>query len=203
MSLTALATSFADQYVNVPKRAKEAAEESGGAVPQGPPPAGSGAAGAAAAAGGSASGDSAVSDNLKALVDYIPSEIITLYIAAIAAIQGWTFVTASGSKPDELKDHYSLALLICCLIAAPLWVFIGVYLASKGPLNWRAFAWPMIAAPVAFFTYALAIPNSWIQLTIPNGGLYATILLLIVTPVLHTLTMLYTKLFPPPTPSSV
>lgn len=214
MSLTSLASSFADTYVNAPAaRARSV----------GPPPAISvaklGAAGAAAAAtggpggpgsgliaagggGAGGAGGSTVGDNLKALTDYIPSEILTLYIAAIAAIGKWGFVGPNGqpiaaADLPAMQDAWYHWLFIGCMLAAPLWVLVGVFLSSKSTPSWKAFAWPVLAAPIAFYVYALAIPNSWITGHFLNGGLLATLALLIITPLLHTGTLIYTKLFPP------
>jgi hypothetical protein len=148
----------------------------------------------------------ATSDNLRTLTDYIPSEVLTLYIAGIAAVGSWSFLVSGSfvnaalktAAIQALREQYFEWLFWGCLAATPVWIFFGVFLASKSTPNWRAFLWPMLAAPIAFYIYALAIPNSWLAARNPNGGLFATLLLLIITPLLHGITLIYAKLFPPP-----
>jgi len=227
MSLTSLASSFADAYVNAPEErrlgraappihrrlgaaaaaaavaAGPAAAAGGAGLPPGPagaapPPPGGGAGG-----GGGGGSGSPLSDNLKSLTDYIPSEVLTLYIAALAAIAKWPFTDPKTGKAltepslTQVQTEWSSWVFTFCMVAAPIWIVLGVFLASKSTPKLTAFVWPTIAAAIAFFVYALAIPNSWLATFMPNGGLLGTIGLLVITPVLHAGTMVYTKLFPP------
>lgn len=187
MSLTSLASSFANTYVNAPLVARDDAN--------------AGTPGSSIVAVPSTA--STLGDNLKALTDYIPSEVLTLYIGAIAAIESWPFASAggmllAGAALDAARAAWLYWTFVGCLVAAPAWVATGVILSSKVRPTWQPFVWPMIAAAVAFWAYALAIPKSWLAETMANGGLSATLILLSATPVLHTITLLYTKLFPPP-----
>ena len=196
MSLTALASSFADAYVNGPALRTAGRNDDAALVGR------RGAAGVAAALVGVAlplpanapDPNATIASSLKALTDYIPSEVLTVYIAAIAAITHWTFAPSSSSN---VSNVYLLSTYWICLAACPLWTAIGIFLSSSVRPRARAFIWPMVAAPVAFYTYALAIPDSWLAARLPNGGLVATLLLLLITPILHVGTLLYVKLFPP------
>lgn len=184
MSLTSLSTSFANAYVNRQLRRPGAQDE---LIPQG-------AAETAVATTGAAPGyqNATFADNLKSLTEYIPGEILTIYIAALAAITNWNFSDAG------VKQAYLAYFFWGCLLVAPLWVLIGVFLSSEARPNWRAFAWPMLAGPIAFGTYALALPSSWLATKWPNGALIATLLVLTIAPILHVITLLYAKILPPP-----
>jgi hypothetical protein len=178
MSLTALGLSFADAYLREPE-----APPAGG--PRGPAPV------AVATVSGPQPGN-IIASNLQTLTDYIPSEILTLYIAAVASIQAYNFGSDTATKMQVLAG-----IFWTCLILSPIWVITTTFLAAKAPLRTRAFVWPAIAALIAFAAYALAIPKSWLAAEFAYGDLFAGILLLIITPVLHTITLVYAKLLPP------
>ena len=198
MSLTSLGTSFANRYANAPTgdiELHQVAPQNGGAravqnVAQPLP-----------STSGTAASSSTLSDDLKALSDFIPSEIVTFYIAAIAAVKGYAFIAngqaATGAALTQLQAPFLMWIFIASIVAAPIWEFFAVFLASRAMPPARAYIWPMIAAPVAFVTYAIAIPGSWLAEQIHYGALFATIALLVITPVLLGLTKVYLKLFPP------
>jgi len=105
-------------------------------------------AGAAATGGGQA-----VDTTLNVLFGYIPTEILTLYIAVLAAIQ-------QTNKATPWAAFWSF------LIATPLVVWL-VYAAKiralQKPLPFQFRAWPlweMVAATVAYLAWALALPNT-------------------------------------------
>lgn len=198
MSLTSLSTSFANRYVNAPNEnvelhAVSVDAEGGRAFAPGAKPLPGGASAATA---------TGVSDNLKALTDYIPTEIVTIYIAAIAVIQAYAFKDASGSILTgsplvNAQATYLQATFLGCIIACPLWIFFGIIVASKTTPSWRAFAWPVLAAPLAFVAYAMAIPKSWLGGQLHNGDLFGALLLFAMPPLLHGITQVYSRLVPP------
>jgi hypothetical protein len=97
-----------------------------------------------------------VTTALNALVGYIPTEVITLYVAALSA---------------ETALHSTFPVIDA---AAILWFFVAltplllllIYLskvaatgdALPGPARWPW--WKMCAASIAFFVWALAVPGN-------------------------------------------
>ena len=102
------------------------------------------------------SDDNRVTNALTALVGYIPTEVITLYVAALSA---------------EAALHSTFAVIDAATI---LWFFVGltplllllIYLSKvaatgdklPGPREWPW--WKMVAATTAFFVWALAVPGN-------------------------------------------
>jgi len=171
VSLATLGSSFADAYVNSPRAKALATPLQPGATPS--PTSGS---------------SNALGDTLKSLASYIPSEVLTLYLSASAAI------ASSASAAD---NHYQLTAFLVCLALTPIWAFFAVFLAAKGPVTVPAVSWPMISGTIAFAAYAFAVPT-----TVPSGPahdwrLFATIAVLAVTPMLHLGGLIYARLFPP------
>lgn len=108
---------------------------------------------------------------LKAIATYIPTEIITLYVAALAALSG-SNPDAPAAPPDVAQTGGSVA---ASADLVTFWVFVAltplivwlVYAAKvrnagKGlpanPASWPW--WEMISATVAFAVWAYAMPNS-------------------------------------------
>ena len=89
------------------------------------------------------------------LFGYIPTEVLTLYVAVLAAI-------------DQTNKEPSATWITfwCFLIATPIvvWLVYGAKLkAAQKPLPIRYGAWPiweMFAATVAYCAWAFALPNS-------------------------------------------
>jgi hypothetical protein len=85
---------------------------------------------------------------LKAVASYIPSEVLTVYVAALATLQGSTsvFWWFFGATP------------------VVVWLVYAGKLASAGkPLPVWPGAWPwweMFAATIAFVAWGLALPDS-------------------------------------------
>jgi hypothetical protein len=175
MSLTSLAVSFANAY--------------------GPPRSDSGGLQKLGVSGGSDDkGALAARADITSLTDYVPTEILTLYIAGVAAIQNYKF-----PETDHVTGRLLLAAIFwLCIVVCIIWVIAGVFLTSKKWPPARSYIWPACAAVIAFAVYAVAIPDSWIALRITYGTLFASIGVLIVTPLLYLLTKLYAKVFPPP-----
>jgi hypothetical protein len=96
--------------------------------------------------------------NMNVLFGYIPTEVITLYVAVIAALAG---PAASPAAPGSMW-----ATFVVFLAATPVatWLVYGAKLKNlKLPLPLRFNAWPlweMGAATAAFSAWAFALPNS-------------------------------------------
>jgi hypothetical protein len=94
-------------------------------------------------------------DTLKSITAAIPSEVLTVYIAIVAALAS----TTVGSAGSWIAFYG-------CLIAAPVvvWVlYAGQTRAKDGYLPKSPNEWPrweMFAATVAFAAWAFALPQS-------------------------------------------
>jgi len=106
------------------------------------------------AAGTGDTGNS-VNTALNVLFGYIPTEVLTLYVAILAAIQ----------KPGQVTKADWITFWIF-LAATPLivWLVFGAKIVSAGkPLPWHPKGWPlwgMFAATIAYCAWAFALPNS-------------------------------------------
>jgi hypothetical protein len=102
-----------------------------------------------------ASQKNAVETALNVLFGYIPTEVITLYVAVISAIQ-------SGTVPTQGEWNAFIAFVI----ATPLvvWLVYGAKLKSANkplPLSYGAWPiWEMSAATIAFVAWSFALPRS-------------------------------------------
>lgn len=105
---------------------------------------------------GTADSQSAATTALNVIVTYIPTEVLTLYVAVLAAIQ------------DPNRKSYSAlwAAFYFFLIATPLivWlVYAAKVRAADKPLPLAPRAWPvweMFAATVAYTAWAFALPET-------------------------------------------
>jgi hypothetical protein len=92
---------------------------------------------------------------LNVLFGYIPVEVLTLYVAAKAAIE-----QPEGVTPGEWRAFWIF------LAATPVvvWlVYAAKVQAAKKPLPFAFGAWPvweMFAATLAYFAWALALPKT-------------------------------------------
>jgi len=106
----------------------------------------------AAAAGQSAS---QIDTALHVLFGYIPTEVLTLYVAVLAAIH----------QPEEVTGADWNAFWLF-LIATPIvvWLVYGAKVkAARKALPLAPGTWPiweMLAATVAYFAWAMALPNT-------------------------------------------
>jgi hypothetical protein len=98
-----------------------------------------------------------VTNALDMLVKYIPTEAVTLYIAAVSAAPA---LNATFPFMDAKAIYWTFAVITPLLL---LLVYIGKRrmenmqaLPPLGELPW----WTMIAATIAFLVWALAIPNN-------------------------------------------
>jgi hypothetical protein len=98
---------------------------------------------------------SAVDTAFNVLFGYIPTEILTLYIAVLAAIQHSNKVTSA-----QWTSFW------CFLVATPIvvWLVYGAKVkALQKPLPLKFGSWPiweMFAATTAYSAWALALPNT-------------------------------------------
>lgn len=108
------------------------------------------------ATAGTPNSQNAVTTALKVIVTYIPTEVLTLYVAVLAAIQ----------LPNRTSYRPLWAAFFCFLAATPVIVWLlyaaNVLTAGKGlPLSPRTWPlWEMSAATIAYTAWAFALPES-------------------------------------------
>jgi hypothetical protein len=121
----------------------------------------------AAATGGKAETESAGSAALKAIVTYIPTETITLYVAALAAVRAGSAVnTGARASVVSSANTAQLATFFGFLGFTPILVWLvyagKVKTAGKTvpvtPRKWPV--WEMASSLVAFAAWAYTLPDS-------------------------------------------
>lgn len=139
------------------------------------------------ATGGKSETDSTLSGALKAVATYIPTEVIALYIAALAAVRsGIVPKPAEADAAERLADRAAtlsipsgaeVRTVIVFAIVTPLVVWL-VYAGKaktagkKLPVSPRKWClWEMFAGTAAFIAWSFALPASpfarfsWYNLT--------------------------------------
>ena len=92
---------------------------------------------------------------LHVLFGYIPTEVLTLYVAVLAAVQ----------QPNKVTGAVWITFW-CFLVATPIVVWLvygGKLMAAKKSIPIEYSKWPvweMFAATVAYCAWAFALPNS-------------------------------------------
>jgi hypothetical protein len=98
----------------------------------------------------------AVSDAAKLLSEYIPGEILTLYVAILAFV----------SQPSSGALARNWMVFWVFLVATPvvLWLLYAAEVKAKGKgLPWSPVVWPlweMVAATIAYVAWAFAMPEA-------------------------------------------
>lgn len=100
--------------------------------------------------------DNKVTSALEMLTKYIPTESITLYVAAVSAAPAIASIT--GGKVTGVILYWGFAILTPLLL---LLVLMSKR-ASDGqpPVPERWPWWKLVAATIAFLVWALAVPNN-------------------------------------------
>lgn len=100
--------------------------------------------------------DNRVTNALTALVGYIPTEVITLYVAAISAEAA---LHAAFNRIDATTILWFFVAVTPVLL---LLIYLSKAAAAgellPGPTQWPW--WKMCAATIAFFVWALAVPGN-------------------------------------------
>jgi hypothetical protein len=117
---------------------------------------------------------------LHILIDYIPTEVITIYVAAI---------TASASQPNQSTDIAWTFFWIALFMTPVTVLFIfAAKLRNMGlslpqafnPKKWPL--WEMIAATISFSAWAIGLPKSpFASLSWYNAGIASLCLMLVST----------------------
>lgn len=100
--------------------------------------------------------DSALSAALRAIVTYIPTEIVTTYVAVLAAL--------SDGGTSSRSGQWAAFVVFAALAPTTVWVLFATKSRTRGlPLPLRPHDWPlweMVASALAFFAWAYALPDS-------------------------------------------
>jgi uncharacterized membrane protein YhdT len=98
-------------------------------------------------------------DGFELLTRYLPTETITLFVAALAA---------TATVPDEpLKTALPLWFYVGFALLTPILLLVLTYLKQREaetasgspPQPFRPHPWPPIAALIAFLVWALSVPG--------------------------------------------
>lgn len=107
-------------------------------------------------AAGASTPENSATAGLKLVTTYIPTEVITLYVAAVAALR-------TGNHIPLLAAWITFWLFLA-LTPIVVWLVTAGKLRAAGqpiPLDVRSWPlWPMAAAAIAFLTWAFALPDS-------------------------------------------
>lgn len=116
---------------------------------------------------------SSTNTTLNVLFGYIPTEIVTLYVAVTAALQppptapaAGAAATAAAATAAAAASQAQWIAFWCFFVAAPLavWVVYASKLKEAGkplPLTYGTWPlWEMSAALLAFFAWAFALPST-------------------------------------------
>jgi hypothetical protein len=104
---------------------------------------------------GSGGQRNSVETALNVLFGYIPTEVITLYVAVISAIQ-------KGDKPTQAE--WVAFVIFAAATPVVVWLVYGAKLRNANrsvPLAFGAWpVWEMSAATIAFIAWSFALPRS-------------------------------------------
>jgi hypothetical protein len=137
-----------------------------------------------------------VNTAMQVLFGYIPTEVLTLYVAIVAAIHS----SASGNGSDAAKTITSGDWInfFSFLVATPIifWVVYAAKLKSAQkpiPLGFSTWPlWEMIAATVAYTAWAFALPETpFLQFTQWYTPALGSIAVLVASTVLGLLSPLF------------
>ena len=105
-----------------------------------------------------------VTSALSAITTYVPTEIITLYVAARAALSQTAAASATITSAANSGSEWLAFYLAMAITPLVVWLVYAAKLrAANQPLPLRPSTWPiweMFAATTAFAVWATALPNS-------------------------------------------
>jgi hypothetical protein len=100
-----------------------------------------------------AAAPASVETTLNVLFGYIPTEVLTLYVAVLAAVQ-----------PGKTSNGWLVFWIFLFATPVIVWLVYGAKVkALQKPLPLKFGAWPfweMLAATAAYMAWAFALPNS-------------------------------------------
>lgn len=103
-----------------------------------------------------------VNTTLNVLFGYIPTEVVTVYVGIATALQPET--PEGAPIPPPTGPQWAAFWAFVVLTPLTVWVVYASKLKAAGkplPLTWATWPiWEMVAALVAFCTWAFALPNT-------------------------------------------
>lgn len=143
----------------------------------------------AEAASGSSAPGNPVTDTLAVIAMYIPTEVLTVYVAALAAVQ---------NPAPENPSSYAVWITFGIFgVATPIiiWLVYAAKIKSAGKPLPVAFAqwplWEMSAGTLAFIAWSISLPSAPFLEYLGIPGTLATVILLITTTLLGLLAPLF------------
>lgn len=156
----------------------------------------------------SAESASGVDTALNVLIGYIPTEVLTLYVAVLAAIQpastsesstGSTAEVAAGVTTDMMKitpGEWSAFYFFLVLTPVVVWLVFAAKLKAEQkqlPIHFATWpVWEMFAATLAYCAWAFALPSPFADSGLYPPGL-AAIGVLVVSTMLGLLAPLFQR----------
>jgi hypothetical protein len=145
---------------------------------------------AAAAPGEAVSAETSRADTLDNLTRFIPTESVTLYVAAIG------IATAAGMDNLPLVLQPTFLYWLCAVLTPVIFVILLVRARALNkqallPDKWPI--WKIVAATIAFLVWALAVPGSP-YLDFTGGPAVAAVGALFVSTFLSLLDPIFTRL---------
>lgn len=144
---------------------------------------------------GTPEAQTAVTTALKVIATYIPTEVLTLYVAVLAAIR-----VPNQTGQQTLADKRPLEIVFYVFLAAtPLIVWLVYAAKCKGggkPLPWAFRSWPlweMAGATVAYAAWAFSLSENPFVFASWYSSAVAAIVVLIVSTVLGLLAPLFQR----------
>ena len=138
-------------------------------------------------------GGSSVSSALQVITTYIPTEVLTLYVAVVSALQ------APGEETARVIGGWTPFWSFLALTPVVVWlVYAAKVKAAAGdsrtlplhPSMWPL--WEMTAATMAYTAWAIALPNSpFLTLGLPPG--IAAVIVLVTSTLLGLLAPVFQR----------
>jgi hypothetical protein len=119
------------------------------------------------------SGEDSAKGSIDALVKYIPTETLTLYIATVSALPALVAINDQSKTPIAGFDLYIMLIAAFSIltIVFVILIYAGKYNNSHSDRWWpptnssKIPVWSLISATLAFIVWAIAIPNSLYELS--------------------------------------
>jgi len=142
----------------------------------------------AGAAGGKQAPDSEVNTALRTLTTYVPTEVLTLYVAVLAALQ-----------PKGAATTQSWIPFWSFLVGTPLvvWLVYAAKVKTAGspvplaPRKWPL--WEMVAGTIAYAAWAFALPTTPFAVWAYYSPALAGVIVLVTSTILGLLAPLFSR----------
>jgi hypothetical protein len=119
---------------------------------------------APAAPNGPAPSAAPVDTTMNVITNYIPAEILTCYVAVLAALQSTATPTPTPGPQHASPEQWIAFGLFQAATPIVFWLVYAAKLKGAGknlPLSFAVWPlWEMVASAIAFFAWAFGLPNS-------------------------------------------